>query len=308
MANRRDIKRRIQSVVNTQKITKAMKLVAAAKFSKASQSVASAKPYAKAFSAMVDRVLNTLEAADLENMDSPLLGRKTSDQMNLAGRPKGSKRKLLVLVSTDRGLCGGLNSNLLKQASAWILAQSVGTQVDVFSLGKKGTSWTKKRKALQLVASKEKSLDKPTFLSAKNIVTEILKVYAPENLAVYEEVSIAFSEFKNALTQIPTVKTILPVTLAETGEGMQKSKPAPYFEPSSAELLGPMLRTRLELTLFQALLEHSASEHGSRMTAMDNASTNATEVRKKLTLQYNRARQAAITKELIEIVSGAEAL
>lgn len=318
MANRRDIKRRIISVVNTQKITKAMKLVAAAKFSKASQSVMSAKPYSKAFTSMVDRVLSTLDSSELDKVDSPLISMNSpqgpSSLDNSASR--SPSKKLLILLSTDRGLCGGLNSNLFKSTASWILGQKPGVGIDVVSFGKKGTSWAKKRKALNIVLTREKTLDKPTYQKAKELVSEVLKIYNSEAPSQYGEVVLAYSEFKNALTQTPSLKKILPVSLgsdAEVKDSKSNAEPkfqgtAPIFEPSSAELIGPMLQTRLELSLFQALLEHSASEHGSRMTAMDSATTNAAEVRKKLTLQYNRARQAAITKELIEIVSGAEAL
>ncbi len=291
MANQRDIKRRIGIVANTQKITKAMKLVAAAKFAKASYAVTSSRPYSESFNAMV---LNLVASSSTE-IKSPLVKSSSSDQAE-------GKKSLLVLLSTDRGLCGGLNSNLFKHVQSWMNEQN--QQMDIYAWGRKANSWASKRNN-SVVDRKEKLLDQPSYASAKVLVDQIIEVYKSGE---YDSVYLAYNKFINALTQTPQVTPMLPLSMGDLGEGGSDGKTDYIVEPSFADMIDTLIMRRLYMMLFQAMLEGTASEHGSRMTAMDSATSNADEVRKKLTLQYNRARQAAITTELTEIISGAEAL
>jgi F-type H+-transporting ATPase subunit gamma len=287
MANQRDIKRRIVSVANTQKITKAMKLVSAAKFARASHAVNAARPYSTAFDLMVKRLV----ANSPEPISSELV--KTREE----------KKVLVIIIGTDRGLCGGLNANLFKGVRHWVKQKrSAGIQVDVAPLGRKAISWGKKQN-LGITFSREKVIDKPSFFRAKELAREFVGMF---NAGTYDSIYLAYNIFQNALTQTPKVSQYLPVNMDDSAEN--EAARDYIVEPSIGELIDSLLERKLATMLFQALLDSAASEHGSRMTAMDNATSNAGEVRKKLTLKYNRARQASITKELIEIVSGAEAL
>jgi len=291
MANQRDIKRRIDSVANTQKITRAMKLVAAAKFAKASYAVTASRPYSESFNSMV---LGLVASSDGEISSS--LVRSATDEV------AQNKKSLLIVLSTDRGLCGGLNSNLFKFVQAWESEQ--GKDFDVYSWGRKASSWASKR-SFNILDRKEKLFDKPKYSEAKTLVDDVVKVY---NSGEYASVYLAYNKFVNALTQTPTVTPILPLSMEDLGDSPTDSKTNYIVEPGFEKMIDTLIMRRLYMLLFQAILEGCASEHGSRMTAMDSATSNADEVRKKLKLQYNRARQAAITTELTEIISGAEAL
>jgi F-type H+-transporting ATPase subunit gamma len=300
MANLRDIKRRIGSVVNTQKITRAMKLVAAAKFARASNAVNAARPYSKALDEMVTRLVAS-GGADIE---SPLL------------RQSEEKKSLVVVLATDRGLCGGLNSNQFKFLRNWLpVKRQEGVSIELLSLGRKAISWGKKQN-LPIVKEQEKLLDKPDYIRARMLVDELIVKFEQ-----YDRIYFCYNQFQSAMAQTPVVEQLLPVALATSiTEGGSKttavsgsnfsSEPATNFiiEPSLGEMIDLLLMRKLTSKVFQGMLEGAASEQGSRMTAMDSATNNAGEVRKKLTLDYNRARQAAITNELIEIISGAEAL
>lgn len=287
MANRRDIKRRIGSVINTQKITKAMKLVAAAKFARASHAVNAARPYSQSFDAMVAKLMASANADLSSKLSRPL-----------PARPK----TLIVIVGTDRGLCGGLNTNLFRFVRIWLNENSANKAVTVLPLGRKAIGWAKKLKE-PVLAGREKMLEKPSYTSVKSLADEWIKSFTDEN---FDEVLVFHNQFVNALTQKPQCLALLPVVAKPVEKG---STPADLIvEPALPQLLDVLLSRKIYVALFQALLDAAASEYGSRMTAMDSATSNAAEVRKKLALQYNRARQAAITKELIEIISGAEAL
>jgi F-type H+-transporting ATPase subunit gamma len=295
MANRRDIKRRIVSVINTQKITKAMKLVAAAKFARASHAVNSARPYSKAFDQMVAKLVES----GGDRLSSSLM----------VGDP--TKPSLLVVIATDRGLCGGLNTNLFRATRLWLNEQSKAKSFVLMPWGRKAISWAKKQKE-SVLSGKEKLLDKPSYANTKQLVDELLSIFKSGE---YGAIYLAYSQFVNALTQKSMIIPFLPVDASSSSatEGSEHSAAsvgsgALIVEPSLDEMLTTLLSRKLSVMLFQALLDGAASEFGSRMTAMDSATNNAAEVRKKLALQYNRARQAAITKELIEIISGAEAL
>ncbi|MCX6117914.1 MAG: ATP synthase F1 subunit gamma [Proteobacteria bacterium] len=290
MPNLKDIKRRIGSVKNTQKITHAMKLVSAAKFARANHAVVSARPYGVAFEDMVGRVV----VAAGEKAATPLT------------TPRGSfKRTLLVIVSTDRGLCGGLNSNLFKMVNRDVRdMEQAGIKVDVITWGRRATSFAKKIKLTSL-GEREKATDKPKYDGAKVLAKDLVDKFLANN---YDDVKIAFVEFKSALSQVPTIKNLLPVVSTEKKNLADAGQLQPVLEPEPTAFLGSIIRRQVEGVVFRTLLEATASEHGARMTAMDSATKNAKDVIRKLTLQYNRGRQAAITKELIEITSGADAL
>ena len=289
MANLKDIKRRIGSVKNTQKITHAMKLVSAAKFARANHAVLGARPYGIAFEEMAGRVV--LAAGDVS---TPLTVER------------GQYRKtLFVLIATDRGLCGSLNSNMFKFANRFVREKTEqGVQVDVITWGRRATSFARKMQ-WNMLADKEKVTEKPRYEAAKALASDLVERFLTEN---YDDVQVGFVEFKSAMSQIPSVKQVLPVrpVVKNSQEAIEAQRI--ILEPAPAEFLASIIKRQVEGTVFRILLEASASEQGSRMTAMDSATKNAKEVVRKLTLQYNRGRQAAITKELIEITSGAEAL
>lgn len=264
-----------------------MKLVSAAKFARASHAVNAARPYSQAFDEMVSKLV----ANSAEPISSDLV------------RPREEKKVLVILVATDRGLCGGLNANLFKSVRQWVKVKSdQGIVVEYAALGRKAISWAKKQKG-DIAFTREKVIDKPSYLRAKELAREFVHKFTQGD---YDGIYLAYNVFENALTQIPTMAQYLPLAMDKQESG--GSSPDYIVEPGIGEMVDKLIGRKLAIMMFQALLDSAASEHGSRMTAMDNATNNAGEVRKKLTLQYNRARQASITKELIEIVSGAEAL
>lgn len=287
MANLKDIKRRIGSVKSTQKITNAMKLVSAAKFARASHAAEAARPYAKA----LDRVVQKLLEGQVE-LHSPLL------------RQGEEKRALVLMLGTDRGLCGGLNSNLAKAVNNFLADKAKkGVNCSLYAGGRRSVAFGKKWK-INIFSQREKFLEKANVDLARELVSELVEQFRSGS---FDSVYLAFPYFKSALDQTPTIVQLLPVPVA-ISEGSGGAGPDLIVEPSLEHLLDKLLERKLVSTLFSALLSAVAAEHGARMTAMDSATNNAKEVIRKLTLQYNRARQAAITKELIEIISGAEAL
>jgi F-type H+-transporting ATPase subunit gamma len=286
MASQKDIKQRINSVKSTQKITKAMKLVSAAKFAKASHAVQASRPYSAALSQMVGR-LQAMAAS--ENVVSPLIEKRDE------------KRALVVLVGTDRGLCGGLNTNTFKKASSFLQQKAAaGVDLQLYLLGRRSISFSKKMK-LKALGSREKALDKPSFETARSIAQALLDVFLKGEC---DSVYIVFPRYRSALVQNPEVVKLLPIA----DDAADVATSVPIVEPALKDMLDNALSKQIETMVYQILLEGAASEHGARMTAMDSATSNAGEVIRKLTIQYNRARQAAITTELIEIISGAEAL
>lgn len=284
MPSLKGIKTRINSVKNTSKITNAMKLVSAAKFARASQAVSSARPYSKAFEGLVQRLSNQAQT------EHPFTAK--SEEKNI----------LVVMIATDRGLCGPLNGNLIKFINAKIrgwLGQ--GKKIEFFPLGRKSIEYCKKN-GFAALGSYEKATTKPNIGFARKVGLAITEAFLAGK---YDAVYLSFAQFKSAMSQEPQLVRLLPLSPSDSNE---TSGTVSIFEPAPEQMLENMLKKRLDIQLFQALLEATASEHGSRMTAMESATRNAKEVSKKLTVQYNRARQAAITKELIEITSGASAL
>lgn len=287
MANLKEIKKRIGSVKNTQQITKAMKMVSAAKLRRAQDAVVAARPY----SDKMKEVLTSIAARDIETTH-PLLEQREK------------RNALVLLVTADRGLCGGFNSNIAKAATKFVEQQTddyAGYTLRI--VGKKGNDLLKRRKELTIDKVYENITGSITYATAALLGQEIVEDYEAEQ---YDAVYIVYNQFHSAINQEVTINQLLPIVPEEAQEELYV---ADYiYEPSAERVLHSILPKYIEVQIFEALLESVASEHGARMSSMDSATKNASEMIDKLTLQYNRARQAAITKELMEIVSGAESI
>ena len=286
-----DLKKRIKSVKSTQKITKAMKMVAAAKLRKAQESAEKGRPYSER---LQNIILNlTQNISDPSN--SPKL---------LTGTGK-NEIYLCVVMTADRGLCGGFNSNICKLAKVHLKKLlSDGKKVKILTVGSKGYDQLKREYNNYIIKSIDfKERKKITFKEANEVADIILDLF---NNNQFDNCLIFYNNFKNVITQIPTKQQIIPAVI----EKDKKSDELNFyeFEPDEDEILDELLPKNISTQIFKAFLENAASEQGSRMTAMDNATRNAGELVDKLTINYNRSRQAAITKELIEIISGAESL
>lgn len=287
MANLKDIKKRIGSVKNTQQITKAMKMVSAAKLRRSQEAVVAARPYA-------DKMLEVLSSLALreEGEAHPLL------------QERGKGRALVVLMTADRGLCGGFNGNISKATERFIQANSEGYEaIDLMIIGRKGKELLKNRVGQHIVKVHEDITGSISYGTASLIGQEIVEDFTAEK---YDAVYLAYNAFRSAICQEVTFEQLLPIVPKQVDEGAHVAEY--LYEPSRGDVLGQILPKHIEVQVFRGLLESVASEHGARMSAMDSASKNASEMIGKLTLQYNRARQAAITTELMEIISGAESI
>ncbi len=285
---------RIRSVQSTQKITKAMKMVAAAKLRRAQEQATAARPYAEA----MDKILASLGASFQGATGGPRL---------LAGT--GSDQVHLVIVATgDRGLCGGFNSTIVREARRQIRALlAEGKTVKIFCVGRKGRDQLR-RDYSALIVETITDLGRPrlSFGDAQKVAARVMEMY---DAGEFHVAKVIFNQFKSAMTQVVTVQQLIPPPMPEASAAPAAAGGAIYeFEPDEGEILADLLPRNLTVQIFRVLLENAASFYGSQMTAMDNASRNAGDVIKKLTLQMNRSRQASITKELIEIISGAEAI
>lgn len=282
MASAQDIRRRITSVKNTQQITKAMKMVAAAKLRRAQEAVTSARPFALKIREVLSRV-----AAASGGASHPLL------------EVREVKKTAYVVITADRGLCGGFNANVLRRAATEVKDRNTS---DVVAVGRKSRDFFRRR-GFELAASYVGLGENIQFHQAKEIARFVMDKYVAGD---FDEVYLVFSEFVNVLTQRPVTVKLLPVeTPAEESKG---PKVEYIYEPNAEAVLSELLPTYVESTVFRAMLEAKAGEQGARMTAMDSATKNAKDMINKLTLSLNRARQAAITKEISEIVGGAAAL
>ena len=293
MPNLKELKNRISSVKSTRKITSAMKMVAASKLRRAQELAESSRVYADSLSFILSSLAgNTKNSSDLPEI--------------LTGR-ENSKISLLIINSSDRGLCGGFNSNLFRNAKKWISdQQGQGKSVKIMTVGKKASSFYKKTD-LDIVASFEdlNSNDRQLQVS-EEIKNKIMELF--ENNEI-DEVSILFNKFVSAISQEPTYQSLIPLNNEETSEDESEANNAIFeFEPDKNELLEYLVPRNFLTQIYRSVLESSASEHAARMTSMDNATRNAGDMIDRLTLTYNRTRQAFITKELIEIISGAEAV
>jgi F-type H+-transporting ATPase subunit gamma len=291
MATLREIRDRIGSIKNTEKITKAMKMIASVKFRKAQQNVVAARPYARKISEILRNLIPTIESFDNELLQQ-----------------RDIKKICVVVIAADRGLCGSFNTNLLKTATS-IIHEKYGDfynshDLTVFPIGKKAYDHFAKRN-YDLYARSINVFDRLKFADAQNIVKEIIKGYIEKR---FDKVVIVYNEFKSVIHTQTVEEQFLPIPPFETVEG-EKSKVSNYiFEPSSVEIVTHLLPRHLNTQIWRTLLESFASEQASRMTAMDAATTNANDLLNSLNLTYNRARQAKITTEILEIVGGAEAL
>ncbi|BCA81201.1 ATP synthase F1 subunit gamma [Desulfuromonas sp. AOP6] len=287
MASLKDIKKRISSVKNTSQITKAMKMVSAAKLRRAQDAVVSARPYA-------EKMLSVLSSLALrEDAEAhPLL------------QQRGKGRALVVLMTADRGLCGGFNANVSKAVERFVRQNPDGfTDIDIMIIGRKGKDYLKTRKGMNIVKVHENITGSISYSTASLLGQDIVTEYTEGK---YDAVYLAYNAFRSAISQDPLIEQLLPIVPLKVEEGTHV--PQYLYEPNRGKVLDQILPKHIEVQIFRGLLESVASEHGARMSAMDSASRNAKDMISKLTLQYNRARQAAITKELMEIISGAESI
>ena len=294
MANLKDLKNRINSVKSTRKITQAMQMVAAAKLRRAQEAAEAARPYAE----KMEAVLGNLARAAKDSPTAPPL---------LKGTGKDDVHVLLICTA-ERGLCGGFNSSIVKLARQTILdLEGRGKTVKIITLGKKGREQLKRDYADRFVHHHDFSyVRKITYNDARRVGDDLLKRF---DEGEYDVAHLFFSRFENVLTQKPTVTQVVPAAFEDAETDAAEENGVGYeYEPEEEAILADLLPRNVAVQIFTALLENAASEQGARMTAMDNATRNAGEMIERLNLQYNRTRQAAITNELIEIISGAEAL
>ena len=289
-----DLKKRIKSVKSTQKITKAMKMVAAAKLRKAQENAEKGRPYSKK---MQNIILNlTKSISDPENAPKLLVG-TGKDQVYLC-----------VVLTSDRGLCGGFNSNICKLAKTnFKKLLSEGKEIKIITVGSKGLDQIKRKYGKYVIKKLNfKNKKQISFNEAEIVGKEIIELF---NKDEFDKCIMFYNNFKNVITQIPQAQQIIPAEKIESNDKDKTEEKLSYeFEPDEDEILEDLLPKNISTQVFKALLENAASEQGSRMTAMDNATRNAGDLVDKLTINYNRSRQASITKELIEIISGAESL
>ncbi|HEX9144628.1 MAG TPA: ATP synthase F1 subunit gamma [Candidatus Binatia bacterium] len=285
MATLKAIRKRISSIRNTQQITKAMKMVSAAKLRRAQEAAVQARPYA-------DKMTDLLK-----NLSSRV-SREAHPLLNM----REEKKIDLVLFTSDRGLCGGYNANLIRAAESFMRREGSGKEINLVLVGRRGADHFRRRRA-QIAGRHINVLATPAEELAGGIAEKVIERFIKgETDAVY----ILYSHFRSALSQLPTLEKLLPVALSETDNPEQLTEY--LYEPGVEALLASLLPRVAEVAIFRALLEATASEHGARMTAMDSATSNASKMMGSLTLQMNRARQASITRELMEIVGTAEAL
>jgi F-type H+-transporting ATPase subunit gamma len=286
MASLKSIKKRIVSVKNTRQITKAMKMVSAAKLRRAQENIIAARPYAK----KMNEVLQALSGS-LDTNLHPLLEKREV------------KNVLLIVITADRGLCGGFNTNLCKAGERFLKDNTESyEQIHVLTVGRKAYEYFKNRCAVYKNVSD--IISKPAYGGIAALSHEVIHGFLQGD---YDRVEVLYNSFRTVMTQDITFQQLLPVA-AESMSSVDEQPVEFIYEPSQTELLAEILPKNIEVQLFRFVLESIAGEHGARMTAMDSATKNATEMIGKLTLQYNRARQAAITTELMEIISGSESI
>ncbi|MGZ3696985.1 MAG: ATP synthase F1 subunit gamma [Bdellovibrionota bacterium] len=295
MASIKDLKKRIGTVKNTQQTTRAMKMVSAAKLRRAQEAIQNQRPYARRIGELIKKVS---ELAETE-IHSPLLRREREEG-------SGRGRVLLVLLSSDRGLCGAFNGNVIKATQRWVLANGSSCQsVELAFVGRKAFDFFKTKK-FTIGHNYAELGGKVTFAKAKTLSDSLIEMYLSGK---YDEIKFIYNEFKNAATQMLRVEDYLPL---ENAQPSTEVAPTPselgayLIKPSAPEVLEQLLAKNFAIQAFRMMLESQASEHGARMSAMENATKNAGEMIKKLSLQYNKQRQAGITKELLEIISGSE--
>jgi len=280
MANLKEIRNRISSVSSTMQITSAMKMVSAAKLKKAQDAIVAMRPYSNKLTGI------------LQGLSSSI------DSDNVFIQNTEANKTLIICITSNRGLCGGFNSNIIKKCVS--LASNKNQEVSFLCLGKKGSDILSKKH--NVILTKNEIFEDMSFENVKEIADLLIQKFVDEE---FEKIQIVYNRFKNAATQIITNEQFLPILPAED---QQENNQNYIFEPSKLEIVNELIPKSLRIQLFKALRDSYASEHGARMTAMHKATDNATELRDQLKLTYNKARQAAITNEILEIVGGAEAL
>lgn len=284
MANLKEIRNRISSVKSTMQITSAMKMVSAAKLKKAQDAITAMRPYANKLTELLQNLSGSLDG------DS---GSKFADNREV-------KKVLLVAITSNRGLCGGFNSNIIKESISLVDGQYGAKDVSIVAIGKKGNDILSKKH--NVVANHSEVFDDLTFENVASIAENLMERFTEGE---YDRIDLVYNRFKNAATQIVTTEQFLPIVPLE---GDNSSSGDYIFEPSKVEIVEQLIPKSLKTQLYKAIRDSFASEHGARMTAMHKATDNAGELKDQLTLTYNKARQAAITNEILEIVGGAEAL
>ena len=286
-----DLRKRIKSVKSTQKITKSMKMVAAAKLRKAQENAEKGRPYSEKMNNIILNLSNSI--TDKENAPKLLAG-------------TGNKKiHLCIVLTADRGLCGGFNTNIVKKAKSFFeKIKSEGKNLKIITVGSKGYDQIKRVYGNQIIEKISfKDSKAANYLDAEIVGKKIIQLFEKNE---FDICTIFYNQFKNVITQIPQEQQIIPLKSSEVKKNSVEDNYE--FEPEEDEILSNLLPKNISTQIFKAMLENSASEQGSRMSAMDSATRNAGELVDKLTINYNRSRQAAITKELIEIISGAESL
>ncbi len=285
MANLKEIRSRISSVGSTMQITSAMKMVSAAKLKRAQDAVTQMRPYSNKLTELLVNLSSTLD----------------SSEGGVYSENRDPKKILLVTITSNRGLCGGFNANIIKKAKYLIEADYKNIETDILSIGKKSTEHFEKN-GYNVISSHDGLYSDLTFENTSEIAQIIMDSFTNKD---YDKIILLYNQFKNAATQIVMNEQFLPIKSPEETE----TKVGDYiFEPNQKDIVDQLIPKSLKTQLFKSVLDSHASEHGARMTAMHKATDNAGEIKKELTLQYNKARQAAITGEILEIVGGAEAL
>ena len=285
MANLKEIRNRIASVSSTMQITSAMKMVSAAKLKKAQDAITSMRPYANTLTELIQNLSGSMDG-DTQNLYTQV-------------RPKQSV--LIISITSNRGLCGAFNANIIKKTRQLVDKEFKNQKVSLITIGKKGSEIL--NKSGKVISSYDSVFDNLTYNNVSNIAEIVMNHYEKKT---FDQVVLVYNRFKNAATQIIEVESFLPIVAEKKSEN--NSNVDYIFEPSKSEIISELLPKSLKMQLFKALRDSFASEHGARMTAMHKATDNATDLRDQLKLTYNKARQAAITNEILEIVGGAEAL
>ena len=284
MSGLKEIRNRINSVSSTMQITNAMKMVSAAKLKKAQDSITATLPYSNKLSELVKNISTSIDSVD----SNPLFV------------VREVKKPLIIVITSNKGLCGGFNSNVIKEVYN-IGAEYGSNKPDLLTIGKKGDDILKKK--FNVISSHNDLFDEFSYLNVKSIASKIMELYTDEK---YDEVILVYNHFKNAATQIITKEQFLPIS--ENNDDNVSTSGDYIFEPNREKILEELIPKTLSIQLFKSISDSIAGEHGARMTAMHKATDNASELRDQLKLTYNKARQTAITNEILEIVGGAEAL
>ncbi len=284
MANLKEIRNRINSVSSTMQITSAMKMVSAAKLKKAQDAITAMRPYAEKLTELIQNISSTLEG----------------DAAGVYAEQREVNKVLVVVVTSNRGLCGAFNANVIKATRTLIDTTYAGKSVNVLTIGKKGYDLVGKTETV--FANRSDLFDALTFVNVEVVAQQIMDAFIEGS---YDKVELVYNQFKNAATQIVQTEQFLPLKPIETESNVTVDY---IYEPSKEEIILNLIPTSLKTQLYKAVLDSNAAEHGARMTAMHKATDNAKDLRDQLKLTYNKARQAAITNEILEIVGGAEAL